>query len=82
MAKLEKAQLAPNTDRDAAALLRKYQRLVDSLAKEQIILNDTGLKLAIARETKNELDEYEYDPQILGGVQQLRAIEILQSKLK
>ncbi len=82
LAKLEKAQLAPNTDRDAAALLRKYQRLMDSLSKEQIILSDTGLELAIARETKNELDDYEYDPQILGAIQQLRAIEILQSKLK
>lgn len=82
LAKLEQAQLASRDDRDAAALLKKYQRLVDSLAEEQIILSDAGLHLAIARETKLDFDEYEYDPQIFAAVQQLRAIEIFQSKLK
>jgi carboxyl-terminal processing protease len=77
----EKARLAPRDDRDAALLLRKYRRLVDSLAEEQIILSNVGLKLGIARETKNEIDEYEYDPQIIGAIHQLRALEIFRSKL-
>lgn len=82
LGQLETARLASRNDLEAIALLRKYQRLVDSLAKEQIILRDAGLKLGIARETENEIDEYEYDPQILAGIQQLQAIEILRSKLK
>jgi carboxyl-terminal processing protease len=82
LAKVEAAKEASRDDQDATALLRKYQRLNDSLAKEQIIISDAGLKLAIARETKNDSDEYEYDPQIVAGIQQLKAIEVFQSKLK
>ena len=82
LARLEEARLAPRDNRDAAMLVRKYQQFADSLAEEQIILSDVGLKLAVARHTKNERDEYEYDPQIIGAVQQLRALEFFQSKLK
>ncbi|MCZ6675622.1 MAG: S41 family peptidase, partial [Candidatus Poribacteria bacterium] len=82
LAQLEKARHAPRDDRAAASLMKKYQQLVDSLAAEQIILNDVGLKLAIARETESDLDDYEQDPRIIAAVNQLRALDILQSKLK
>ena len=75
LAKLEQSENAPRDDRDAAMLLRRYQRLVESFAGEQIILRDAGLKLAIARETKTDFDEYEYDPQIFAAIQQLRVIK-------
>ncbi len=79
---LENARSAPREDREASAILRKYRQLVDSLANEQIILSDAGIKLAIARQTENELDEFEYDPQIFSAIQQLKAIEILRIKLE
>ena len=75
LAKLEQSAYASRDDRDAAMLLRKYQRLAESFAEEQIIIRDAGLKLAIARETKTDFDEYEYDPQIFAAIQQLRVIK-------
>lgn len=79
---LEKARAAPRDDTEATALLRKFRQLVDSLANEQIILSDAGIKLAIARQTENELDQHEYDPQIYSAIQQLQANEFLQTKLE
>lgn len=82
LAQLEKAQHASKEDTEAASTLRKYQRLVDSLTAEGIILSDAGLKLAIARETENDIDEYEYDPRIIRAIDQLRVFKIYQSTLK
>ena len=82
LAQLEKAQHASKEDTEAASTLRKYQRLVDSLTEGGIILSNVGLKLAIARETQNDLDEYEYDPRIIRAIDQLRALKIYQSMLK
>ena len=79
---LETARSVSRDDREASAILRKYRQLVDSLANEQIILSDAGIKLAIARQTENKLDEYEYDPQIFSAIQQLQAIELLRTKLE
>ena len=79
LAQLEKAQHASKEDTDAASLMRKYQRLIDSLTEEGLILSDVGLKLAIARETENEVDEYEYDPRIIRAIDQLRVFKIYQS---
>lgn len=79
---LEKARAAPRDDTEASALLRKFRQLVDSLANEQIILSDAGIKLAIARQTENELDQYEYDPQIYSAIQQLQAVKLLRTKLE
>ena len=82
LAQLEEAQHASKEDTEAASLLRKYQRLVDSLTEAGIILNDVGVKLAIARETENDIDEYEYDPRILRAIDQLRVFKFYQSTLK
>ena len=82
LAQLEKARHASKEDTEAASLLRKYQRLVDALTAEGIILSDVGLKLAIARETENDIDDYEYDPRIIRAIDQLRAFKIYQSTLK
>ena len=82
LSQLEKARHASKEDTEAASTLRKYQRLVDSLTAEGIILSDIGLKLAIARETENDIDEYEYDPRIIRAIDQLRAFKIYQSTLK
>ena len=82
LSQLEKARHASKEDTDAASLLRTYQRLVDSLTAEGIILSDIGLKLAIARKTENDIDEYEYDPRIIRAIDQLRVFKIYQSTLK
>ena len=82
LAQLETAQYASKEDTEAASTLRKYQRLVDSLTAEGIILSDVGVKLAIARETENDLDEYEYDPRIIRAIDQLRVFKFYQSILK
>ncbi len=82
LAQLEKAQRASKEDSEAALTLRKYQRLADSFTEEGIILSDVGLKLAIARETENDLDEYEYDPRIIRAIDHLRAFKLYQLMLK
>ena len=82
LTKLDAARNASREDRDAIALLRKYRRLVDALSKEELVLSNAGINLAIARETENDLDEYEHDPQILAAIQQLRLLELFQTKLK
>ena len=82
LARLAKAQHASKEDSEAASMLRKYQRLVDSFTEEGIILSNVGLKLAIARETENDIDEYEYDPRIIRAIDQLRVFKIYQSTLK
>lgn len=82
LAQLEKAQRASKEDTEAASLMRKFQRLIDSLTEEGIILSDVGLQLAIARETENEVDEYEYDPRIIRAIDQLRVFNIYQSMLE
>lgn len=76
---LEIARAAPRNDAEAQALLRKFRQLVDMLANEQIILSDAGIKLAIARQTENDLDQYEFDPQISLAIQQLQAGALLQT---
>ena len=82
LAQLAAAQGASKEDSEAASLLRKYQRLVDSLTEAGIILNDVGLKLGIARETANDIDEYEHDPRIMRAIDQLRVFKFYQSTLK
>ena len=79
---LAEAQHASKEDTEAAATLRKYQRLIDSLAEDGIVLSDIGMKLAIARQTANDLDEYEHDPRIIRAIDQLRVFKIYQSTLK
>ncbi|MDE0184071.1 MAG: S41 family peptidase [Candidatus Poribacteria bacterium] len=76
---LEKARAAPRNDAEAKALLKKFRQLVDSLANDQIILSDAGIELAIARQTENDLDQYEFDPQISLAIQQLQAGALLQT---
>ena len=82
LARLAKAQHASKEDSEAASMLRKYQRLVDSFTEEGIILSNVGLKLTIARETENDIDEYEYDPRIIRAIDQLRVFKIYQSMPK
>lgn len=82
LARLEAARHSSKEDTEAASLLRKYQRLVDSLTESGIILNDVGLQLAIARETENDIDEYEYDPRIIRAIDQLRVFKFYQSTLE
>ena len=82
LAQLDAARHASREDREAIALLRKYRRLVDALSKEELVLSNAGINLAIARETENDLDEYEHDPQILAAIQQLKLLELFQTKLK
>ena len=76
LTKLSNAEHAPRDDRLAIRLLRSYQRLVDTLAEEQIILSDIGIKYAIAGVTENISDELEHDPQILDAMAQLKVLEL------
>ena len=71
LVRIEAAEDAPRDDYQAAGLLRKYRRLSDMLSKEQIVLSDEALKYALARETKNEIDDYKYDPQVASAMRQL-----------
>ncbi len=82
LVQLDAARHASREDREAIALLRKYRRLVEALSKEELVLSNAGINLAIARETENDLDEYEHDPQILAAIQQLKLLELFQTKLK
>ena len=82
LSRLAAAQHASKEDTEAASTLRKYQRLVESLTAEGIVLSDIGMKLAIARQTANDLDEYEHDPRIIRAIDQLRVFKIYQSTLK
>ena len=82
LAQLEKAEHASREDSEAISMVRKYQRLVDSFTEEGIILSNVGLKLAIARETESDIDEYEYDPRIIRAIDQLHVFKIYQSTLK
>lgn len=75
---LAAAEGAPRDDRQAAKLLRQYQRLTDELTEEQIVLSDIGIKYAIARVTENPRDELEHDAQIVAAVEQLKVLELFQ----
>lgn len=78
LAQLAEAERAPRDDRQAAKLLRQYQRLTDALTEEQIVLSDLGIKYAIARITENPRDELEHDPQIVAALEQFKVIEFFQ----
>ena len=76
LARLDAARHASNENEEARVLLKKYTRVVDSLSREGLVISNSGLDLAIARETENELDEYENDPQILAAIHQLKVLEL------
>ena len=63
-------------DQDSEATLRKYRQISDQLLKDQITISEAGLKFAIARQTKNEIDDLEYDPQIAAAIQQFNVMNI------
>ena len=73
---LAAASHASRDDRQAAKLLRSYQRLSDALTEEQIILSDIGIKYALAQITENSRDELEHDPQIVAAMEQLKVLEL------
>lgn len=76
LAQLAAASHASRDDRQAAKLLRSYQRLSDALTEEQIILSDIGIKYALAQITENSRDELEHDPQIVAAMEQLKVLEL------
>ena len=63
-------------DQDSEATLRKYRQISDQLLRDQITISEAGLKFAIARQTKNEIDDLEYDPQIAAAIQQFNVMNI------
>lgn len=68
------AQLSKLDPDDATHPLRRsYETLVDELEQEGIVLSAELLDYAIARETLNEVDDYEYDPWIRAARQYLAA---------
>lgn len=57
-----------------------FNSFVKKLSQEDIILSENLIKLAIAEKTKDETDEYEYDPVIKFAINHLKALEVLSSK--
>lgn len=76
LVQLATAENASRDDRQAAQLLRSYQRLSDALTEEQIVLSDIGIKYALAQITENDRDELEHDPQIVAAMEQLKVLEL------
>ncbi|MFC1712332.1 S41 family peptidase [Candidatus Poribacteria bacterium] len=54
-----------------------FRSFVKKLSQEDIVLSESLIKLAIAQETKSDIDEYEYDPLISLAIGHLRAFEVL-----
>ena len=71
---IRSARQAIKDDQKSEGTLRKYRRMSDQLLKDQITISDAGLKFAIARQTKNEIDDLEYDPQIAAAIQQFNVM--------
>jgi len=72
--KLKAAQASK--EKDSETVLSQYEDFVKELEKEQIFLSDELIKFAIAAETKDPKDEYEYDPRIQTAVKHLRAYDV------
>ena len=72
---LERLKEALRSEDTTQPLRRKYRRFIDALDKENIVIGDALLKYAIALETLDETDDYEYDPQIREAIRYLRAFE-------
>lgn len=51
-------------DKPKSADREKFNELVKKLSSENIKLDESLIKFAIAQKTKNDIDEYEYDPLI------------------
>ena len=62
-------------DDTTSPLRRRYSTFIDALEKDGLVLNEGLIKYAIAFETLNDLDEYEYDPQIRTAIQYLEAFD-------
>ena len=80
LGQLATASHASRDDKQAAKLLRSYQRLMDTLTEEQIILSDIGIKYALAQITETSRDELENDPQIVAAMEQLKVLELFANR--
>jgi len=54
-----------------------FMSFTKKLSQEDIVLRESLIKLAIAYKTKDEVDEYEYDPVVRFAINHLRALEVL-----
>jgi len=57
-----------------------FRNFVKKLSQENIILSENLIKFAIAQKTKNEADEYKYDPMIKAAIDHLRALRAFNVK--
>ena len=55
--------------------LAKFKQLLNSLEKKGLALRTELIKSAIARETLDEKDDYEFDPQVQEAIKYLEAFE-------
>ncbi|MCD6505409.1 S41 family peptidase [Candidatus Poribacteria bacterium] len=55
--------------------LAKFKQLLDSFEKKGLVLRTELIKAAIARETLDEKDDYEFDPQVQEAIKYLEAFE-------
>ena len=75
---LKAAQTTEEQD-DQNQIVSQYQTFVENLEKDQIVLSGNMIKFAIALETTNDKDEYEFDPQIQAAINYLYAYEVFLS---
>jgi len=59
-------------------LLSKYNDLINELEKDEIVLSNDLIKYAIALETDDKIDDYEYDRHIMFAAKYLQTFDILQ----
>jgi len=73
---LLKAIEAFKADNTTDRLYRKYQAFLKSASEQNIVLSEGLIRFAIASETVNETDDFEYDPQIAAAIEYLRAFDV------
>jgi carboxyl-terminal processing protease len=74
---LNRLRMAEEKDDEESPDKNLFDSFVKKLAKEDIVLSKNLIKLAIAYETSDEADEYEYNPIIRFAINHLRALELL-----
>ena len=77
LARLEKAEEEQSAGQNENPDWNLFYSFVKKLSEENIVLSENLIKLAIAQKTKNDVDEYEYDPMIRFAINHLRALEVL-----
>ncbi len=74
---LKKLETAKGNGTQGNPDVELFRSFTKKLAEEDTVLSESLIKLAIAYKTKDEVDEYEYDPVVRFAINHLRAINVL-----